>query len=72
MSKEICCPKCKGTNVRSIDNQPLYHPTKIETTMLNVAKYDNELYMTFICHDCNPNGVPLGRTFNVVFDIVPR
>jgi hypothetical protein len=71
MSKGICCPKCQGTNIRSIDNQPLYHPKRVEATILNVPSFDNEIYVEFICHDCNPNDMG-ADTFTKVFSLVPK
>ena len=60
----ITCPKCSSTNTHSFDNQPLCHPS--ETDIANgVPRYDNEVYMSFVCEDC-------GKTFDVVFDIKPK
>lgn len=68
MSNAVCCPKCKGTNIRSIDNQPLYHDKKEELEK-SVPSFDNEIYVEFICHDCSP--VELNaETFTLVFDLV--
>ena len=51
--KKVCCPKCNGGNVRSIDNQPLYHPTKNDVLNNDAVRYDSEVYMSFICDDDN-------------------
>ena len=53
MEKTICCPKCQSEDVRSIDNQPLEHPTKSGVEMFNSPRFDAELYMTFKCDGCN-------------------
>ena len=53
MSKEICCPKCQGSNIRGVDNQPLFYPSK-KDVINGVANIDTEIYMTLICDDCNP------------------
>ena len=70
MPKPVCCPKCQGTNIRSIDNQPLYHPKKEEVTK-GVPNWDNEIYVEFICHDCNPNDMG-AETFNIVFALTRK
>jgi DNA-directed RNA polymerase subunit RPC12/RpoP len=63
MSKTIiCCPKCSSKNVRSYDNQPLYHPTDTDKEPI---QFDNELYMSFICGDCK-------ERFILVFDLILR
>lgn len=70
MSKEICCPKCQGSNIRSVDNESSYHPSKQDVER-GVPRWDNELYMTFICDDCNPMAVSDGY-FKIVFDLTPQ
>lgn len=68
MSNAVCCPKCHGTNVRSVDSESSYHPSKGEVAN-GVPRWDNELYMTFICDDCNPMAESDGY-FKVVFNLV--
>jgi hypothetical protein len=47
----ICCPTCGSENIRSFDNEPLSHPTKQEVET-GTPRYDNEIYIKFICDDC--------------------
>lgn len=70
MLNPICCPKCQGTNIRSVDNQPLYHPKKEEISK-GVPSFDYEIYVEFVCHDCNPNDLAQ-PTFTIVFDLIPQ
>lgn len=70
MKNSVCCPKCQGTNVRSVDNQPLNHPSQREVKS-GVPNWDNEIYMTFICDDCNPMAES-GKYFTLIFDLVPK
>lgn len=70
MSNPICCPKCQGTNIRSIDNQPLYHPKKEEVTQ-GIPSFDNEIYIEFNCLNCNPKDT-YTNSFTIVFDLVPQ
>ena len=60
----VCCPKCESANVRSFDNESLYHPTKQEVET-GVGNYDSEAYLKFVCDDCNDND-----SFTVVFKLV--
>ena len=62
-TKKVCCPKCNGGNVRSIDNQPLYHPTKNDVINNDAIHYDSEVYMKFICDDDN-------EEFTKVFNLI--
>jgi hypothetical protein len=64
MSKPVCCPECGMSNIRSIDNQPLYHPSKQEVEK-GVPNWDNEIYVEFMCDRCNPEGK--GKTFTITF-----
>lgn len=48
----MSCPNCKSRKVRSIDNQPLYHPPK-EDSEKNGYGIDSELYVTCKCDECN-------------------
>lgn len=59
------CPKCNSGYVRSIDNEPLCHPTKKDVAVDKVAPIDLEIYYTCSCDDCN-------HTFKIVGDIVLR
>lgn len=47
----ICCPTCGSENIRSFDNEPLYHPSKLEVED-GTPRYDNEVIIKFICDDC--------------------
>jgi hypothetical protein len=64
MAKLIKCPTCNNHNVYSIDNEPIYHPTKKEVDAGNM-RYDNEIHIMFECLNCN-------EIFKKVFDIVAR
>ncbi len=59
---EIKCPKCQSAKVRSIDNQPLWHPTEDEIRD-GASVIDFEIYLSMRC-EC-------GHTFEMVCDIVP-
>lgn len=64
MSDVINCSHCKSENVRSIDNQPLYHPSKQDIIgRSDVPKFDNEIYVEFICDDCHKKHT---KVFNLV------
>lgn len=65
MSKKINCPNCKSDNVRSVDNQPIWHPTASDIKN-GVSRYDNEIYISFTCDNCKSDN------FTVAFDIVPK
>ena len=72
MEKKVCCPKCKGENVRAVDNQPLYFASKDEVKAGgDTMRYDTELYMTFICDDCNPMAHSAGY-FTKIFSLIPK
>jgi hypothetical protein len=60
----IQCKCCQSTNVRSIDNQPLFHPSKQDITKGSM-NFDNEIYVEFVCDDCN-------ETFTKVFSLVEK
>lgn len=60
----ITCTNCGVTNIRSIDNEPLFHP-KDETEARRIMQYDNELYMRFVCDNCS-------EKFSVVFELVKK
>jgi hypothetical protein len=49
---EVLCPKCNKGNCRNISAERLYYPSK-EDVQKGVSRYDNEIYMTFMCDDCN-------------------
>jgi hypothetical protein len=70
MPNNVCCPKCQNKNVRSVDNQPLNHPSKREVEQ-GVPNWDNELYVTFICDQCNPMAVS-DKYFTLIFNLVPQ
>lgn len=46
------CYFCDSENIRSIDNEPLYHPSKLEVEN-GVSRFDNDIYIIFTCDDCN-------------------
>ncbi len=55
------CPKCKSAKVRTYDNEPLYHPSKVDSEKDNyVTGFDNEIYVSFVCDSCNYNGNAVG------------
>ena len=56
------CKKCGSCKTRSFDISPLYHPTKEEVAE-GTAKFDDELYVEFICDDCN-------ETFTKCFKLI--
>ena len=58
----IQCEHCNSENVRSVDNQPLYHPSKEEVAK-DVPNFDNEIYVEFYCDDC-------GKTHDKVFSLL--
>ncbi len=60
----IQCKCCQSTNVRSIDNQPLFHPSKEEVAE-GCMNFDNEIYVEFVCDDCE-------KTFTKVFSLVEK
>ncbi len=49
---EVLCPKCNKGNCRNISAERLYYPSK-EDVQKGVSRYDNEIYMTFMCDDCD-------------------
>ena len=60
----VICKKCSSKNVRSYDNQPLFHPSKMEAKG-GTMNYDDEVYMGFICDDCED-------TFTKIFSLVEQ
>lgn len=58
----IQCKCCQSTNVRSFDNQHLYHPTKQEVADGNI-RFETEVYIEFVCDDCE-------KTFTEIFSLV--
>ena len=68
MSKPVCCPNCGMSNIRSVDNQPLNHPSKYEVAN-GVPNWDNEIYVEFTCDYCNPSGIIPNKNFTIVFTL---
>ena len=54
MTNKICCPNCKSENVRSVDNEPLYHPSQLEVEK-GIPRLDEWLYVKFVCDNCEHN-----------------
>ncbi len=46
------CPHCQSENIRSFDNQPLFHPTSEQVKNEDAVRYDGEAYLQFVCDDC--------------------
>lgn len=61
---KITCPHCKSAQVRSIDNQTIFHPTKADVDK-GTPNIDNEIYMEIQCDECT-------KTFTQSFEIVPE
>lgn len=70
MPKPVCCPECGMSNIRSVDNQPLYHPSKREVEK-GVPNWDNEIYVEFTCDHCNPDGNG-AKTFTIIFALTRK
>ena len=70
-NQKIVCPSCNGENIRSVDNQPLFHPSKKEVEG-GTMRFDNELYMNFICDDCNHDKKNATLLFTKVFGLVVK
>jgi len=66
---EILCPKCGKHNVRAVDNESLYHPTKQEVKD-GLLNYDNDVYIKFVCDEegCDNNH----QRFTKVFKLIPQ
>lgn len=61
----VTCKNCSSKNIRSVDNQPLFHPSKDEVKQ-GTMRYDNEVYVNFTCDDCED-------TFTKIFTLTnPR
>lgn len=60
----LICPYCSSENIRSIDNQPLHHPTQDEAE-IDGWKFDDEIYVEFACHSCH-------NTFTKTFSLVEK
>lgn len=63
---QVKCPKCGSHNVRSIDNESLYHPTKQEVVD-GLLNYDSDAYLKFVCDTCDN-----GETFTKVFKLLAQ
>lgn len=46
------CPKCNSSYVRSVDNEPLCHPTKKDVAVDDIVPIDLEIYYHCQCDDC--------------------
>lgn len=57
----IYCKSCNSENVRSFDNQPLFHPSKQDVNC-GVPRFDDEVYVEFVCDNCN-------ETFTKIFSL---
>jgi hypothetical protein len=61
---KVTCPNCNTNHkVRVIDNEPLC--MQHETTVKEYYEMDDELYVFFLCDDCN-------QQFRKTFDIVEK
>lgn len=60
----VICPKCSSKDVRSYDNQPLFHPSRRDVKAGSM-RYDNEVYIDFKCDDCED-------TFTKIFNLTPQ
>ncbi len=52
MVHDIHCKHCNSTETRSVDNEPLHHPSEGEVKVDGIARYDDEIYTLFKCNDC--------------------
>ena len=64
MSEIITCPICKSENVMSVDNEPLYFPTEKDIKN-GMARFDDEIYVKFICRDCKPKNNRFTKIFSL-------
>lgn len=60
----VICPKCSSKDVRSYDNQPLFHPSRRDVKAGSM-RYDNEVHIDFKCDDCED-------TFTKIFNLTPQ
>lgn len=60
----VTCTNCSSPNIRSIDNQPLFHPSKKDVKN-GTMRYENEVYVEFKCDDCDD-------TFTKIFNLTPQ